>query len=298
MAPDRSPAVEHLQLAANGQSIYAAVAGPVDGPLVLLLHGFPDISYGWRHQLGVLADAGLRVAAIDQRGYGHSSKPRGRTAYRIDVLAADVIEVARRLGRKRFAVVGHDWGGIVAWHLASQKASVIERLAILNAPRIDGFARYLSRHPLQALMSSYVAGFQVPVLPELVLRSGDFALLEAAFRSNARAGTFSADELAVYRSAWVMPGALTTMLNWYRAMALASRAEAGRVRAPTLIVWGDRDLALQSGLAEAGAATCDDAKVVHLPEAGHWIQAEESERVNALLRSFLASPAEGRYDQA
>ena len=298
MAPDRSSAVEHLQLSANGQSISAAVAGPVYGPFVLLLHGFPDISYGWRHQLGALAAAGLRVAAIDQRGYGHSSKPRGRNAYRLEALAADVIEVARRLGRQRFAVVGHDWGGIVAWHLASQENDVVERLAILNAPRIDGFARYLSRHPLQALMSSYVAGFQVPVLPELVLRAGDFALLEAALQSNARAGSFSADDLAVYRTAWAMPGALTTMLNWYRALALAPRPEGGRVRAPTLIVWGDRDFALQSGLAEAGAATCDDAEVVHVPDAGHWIQVEEPERVNALLRSFLASPVEGRYDRA
>jgi pimeloyl-ACP methyl ester carboxylesterase len=285
--PERTAGVEHLQLAVGGQSLYAAVAGPEDGPLVVLLHGFPEISYGWRHQIGPLAAAGLRVVAPDQRGYGHSSKPRARKAYRLDVLAADVVGVARCLGRERFAVVGHDWGGIVAWHLAAAADSPIERLAILNAPRIDGFVRYLSRHPMQAWMSSYVAGFQVPVLPELALRAGDFALLQAALEANARPGTFSADELAVYRTAWALPGALTTMLNWYRALSLAPPRAQGRVRAPTLVVWGDRDFALQAGLAEASAAACDDAEIVHIADAGHWIQHEEPERVNALLLSFL-----------
>jgi epoxide hydrolase 4 len=283
--------VEHLQLAVNGQSLYAAVAGPADGPLVVLLHGFPEISYGWRHQLGPLADAGLRVAALDQRGYGHSTKPKGRRAYRIELLAADVVGAARCLGRERFSLVGHDWGGVVAWHLAGADDSPLERLAILNAPRLEGFRRYLSRHPLQALMSSYVVGFQLPALPELALRAGGFAMLQAALESNARPGTFSADELAVYRSAWAMPGALTAMLNWYRALALAPRRGTDRVRVPTLVVWGDRDFALQSGLAEASAAACDDVEVVHLPGAGHWLQHEEPGRVNELLLSFLRRPA-------
>jgi pimeloyl-ACP methyl ester carboxylesterase len=280
-------AVEHLQLAANGQKLYAAVAGPEEGPLVILLHGFPEISYGWRRQIGPLAEAGLRVAALDQRGYGLSSKPRGRRAYRVDVLAADVVAAAQALGRERFALVGHDWGGIVAWHLAAQEGSPVDRLAILNAPRLEGFAQYLARHPLQAVMSSYVAGFQLPVLPELALRAGEFALLESALQSNARPGTFSDEELAVYRSAWAKPGALTTMLNWYRALPSSPPRERGRIRVPTLVVWGDRDFALQAGLAEASAAACDDVEVVHVPEAGHWIQHEEPERVNELLTTFL-----------
>ena len=287
MVPERAPPVEHLQIAVHGQSLYAAAAGPEDGPLVVLLHGFPEISYGWRHQIGPLAAAGLRVVAVDQRGYGHSSKPRGRHAYRLDTLAADVVGVARWFGRKRFALVGHDWGGIVAWHVAAAEDSPVDRLAILNAPRLDGFASYLSRHPLQAVMSSYVAGFQLPVLPELTLRANGFALLQAALEANARPGTFSAEELAVYRTAWAMPGALTTMLNWYRALPLAPRGEEARVRAPTLVVWGDRDSALQAGLAEASAAACDDVEVVHVADAGHWIQHEEHERVNELLLSFL-----------
>ncbi|MGZ8260154.1 MAG: alpha/beta fold hydrolase [Caldimonas sp.] len=287
MPTESPPPVEHLQIAVAGQTLYAAAAGPEDGPLVVLLHGFPEISYGWRRQIGPLAAAGLRVVAPDQRGYGHSSKPEGREAYRIDVLAADVAALARGFGRERFSLVGHDWGGIVAWHLASQKDSPVERLAILNAPRLDGFARYLSRHPLQVLMSSYVAGFQLPVLPELALRAGGYALLQSALEGNARPGTFSAEELAVYQRAWAMPGALTTMLNWYRALPLAPRRKAGRVRAPTLVVWGDRDSALQAGLAEASAEACDEVEIVHLPEAGHWVQHEEAERVNALLLSFL-----------
>jgi pimeloyl-ACP methyl ester carboxylesterase len=287
VAREAGDAIEHLQLAVNGQSLYAAVAGPDDGPLVVLLHGFPEMSYGWRHQIGPLAAAGLRVAALDQRGYGHSSKPSGRKAYRLDELASDVVSAARSLGRERFSLVGHDWGGIVAWHLAAQAGTPVERLAILNAPRADSFAGYLARHPVQALMSSYVAGFQLPVLPELALRAGDFALLRAALESNSRPGTFSEEEIAVYRSAWAMPGALTTMLNWYRALGLARRREARRIRVPTLVVWGDRDFALQAGLAEASAAACDDAEVVHVADAGHWIQHEEPDRVTTLLLAFL-----------
>src|SRR5215217_5517100 len=119
--------------------LHVVEAGPPGGRPAILLHGFPEFWYGWRHQIGPLAAAGLRVVAPDQRGYGHSSKPRARKAYRLDVLAADVVGVARCLGRERFALVGHDWGGIVAWHLAAAADSPVERLAILNAPRIDGF---------------------------------------------------------------------------------------------------------------------------------------------------------------
>jgi pimeloyl-ACP methyl ester carboxylesterase len=284
---ERIERVEHHRVSANGQTFYCAAAGPDDGPPVVLLHGFPEMSYGWRHQLAALAAAGLRVLAPDQRGYGHSSKPRGVRAYALDTLADDVVALAARLGHRRFSLVGHDWGGIVAWRLAGRAASPVDRLVILNAPRIDVFARYAIRHPLQLAMSSYVAAFQVRGLAEVALAAGGHALLRAALAGSSRPGTFSAEELEVYRQAWSMPGALTSMLNWYRAPPARPAPAASRVKAPTLVLWGDRDTALQPGLAEASAAVCDEADVRHLADATHWLHHEHPQRINAALTRFL-----------
>ena len=287
--------VEHLQLAANGQHFYCAAAGPLDGPLVVLLHGFPELSYGWRHQIWPLADAGFRVLAPDQRGYGHSSKPRGRKAYVIEALGADVVAIAASVGRDRFSVVGHDWGGIVAWHLAGHHAERVERLAVLNAPNVEVFAGYALKHPGQLVKSAYVAAFQLAALPELALRANDFALLRGTLEQSSRPGTFSGEELDVYATAWSRPGALTAMLNWYRALPLRQSGGApARVAAPTLVVWGDRDVALQPALAEASAALCDQAEVGHVEGAGHFVQHEEAAKVNALLVAFLRQGASGK----
>ncbi len=281
--------VEHLTLSVGAQRFYAAAAGPVAGPLVLLLHGFPEISYGWRRQIWPLARAGWRVVAPDQRGYGHSSKPPSVAAYALHELADDAIGIARALGHERFHVVGHDWGGIVAWHLAQHRPAHVDKLVILNAPRIGAFSHYLRTHPGQMLMSAYVAAFQLPVLPELALRARGFAALTAALHATSRVGTFSGGDFEVYRRAWAEPGALTGMLNWYRALRLAPPGADARIAAPTLVVWGDRDVALQKGLAEHSAAVCDQARVVHLPDAGHWVQHEAAEEVNALLVDFLST---------
>jgi pimeloyl-ACP methyl ester carboxylesterase len=285
---NRTAGVEHHCVSANGQSFYCATAGPREGAPVVLLHGFPEMSYGWRHQIWALADAGLRVLAPDQRGYGHSSKPKGASAYALETLGDDVVAIARSFGHRRFALVGHDWGGIVAWHLAARDGGDVERLAILNAPHLDVFARYALRHPSQMLMSSYVAAFQLPWIAELALGAGEHALLRAALTRSSRPGTFAKDELAVYEQAWSQPGALTAMLNWYRALRLAPKPEGGRVAVPTLILWGDRDAALQAGLAEESAALCDDAEVAHIADATHWLQHEEIDEVNSRLIGFLA----------
>ena len=279
--------VEHHRVAANGQNFYCAAAGPRDGPPVVLLHGFPEMSYGWRHQLPALAAAGLRVIAPDQRGYGHSSKPRGVRAYAIDTLVDDVVAIAGRFGHPRFFLVGHDWGGAVAWRLASRAASPVERLVILNAPRLEVVGRYALRHPLQLAMSSYVAAFQVRGVAELALAAGGHALLRAALAGSSRPGTFTEEELEVYRQAWSMPGALTAMLNWYRAWPGRRSSDSARVEAPTLVLWGDRDAALQPGLAEASAAICDEAEVRHFDDATHWLHHEHPSRINDALADYL-----------
>jgi pimeloyl-ACP methyl ester carboxylesterase len=279
--------VEHLSLQANGLRFYAAACGPPDGPLVLLLHGFPEMSYGWRHQLAPMAAAGLRVVAPDQRGYGHTDKPPGRSAYGLEALTDDVVAIARSLGRERFGLVGHDWGGIVAWHLASERPAHVERLAILNSPQLGVARAHAMRSPTQALRSAYVGFFQLPLLPEVVLGMADHALLAATLERSSRAGTFSEAEMQVYREAWSKPGALTSMLHWYRALPLARTDIAKRVSMPTLILWGDRDAALEAVLAEKCLALCDRAEAVHFPNASHWLQHEEPEQVNARLIGFF-----------
>jgi pimeloyl-ACP methyl ester carboxylesterase len=287
MRAEAMTTVEHLSVEANGLRFYLAASGPQSGELVLLLHGFPELSYGWRHQVGPLAAAGFRVVAPDQRGYGHSDKPKGRHAYTIDKLADDVIGVADALGRERFRLVGHDWGGIVSWYLASRRPRHVERLAILNAPHPAAAWRHTLWNPTQALKSAYVAAFQLPLLPEIALSAGNGALLASALRGTSRPGTFSEAELDVYRQAWCKEGALTSMLNWYRALPLGDATSSRRVAAPTLVLWGDRDSALDAALADSSVEWCDSGQSIHFPECTHWLQHEEPARVNALLIDFL-----------
>ena len=291
-AQDRSPRrPEPERIRANGLDFSCLVSGPDDGTPVVLLHGFPEIGFGWRHQIPALVAAGFRVIVPDQRGYGTSSKPDQVSAYAVDQLAEDVVAIADALGHRRFALVGHDWGGIVAWHLAGRHAAHVRQLAILNAPNLDVMPGYALHHPLQLLRSSYVAAFQLPVLPEIALGASDHALLQAALTSSSRPGTFTAAELDVYREAWSQPGALTAMLNWYRASARSAPRESVRIDQPVLVIWGDRDVALQASLAEASAELCDHVEVVHIESAGHWVQHEEAARVNQLLVAFLEQPA-------
>jgi len=281
--------IESVRVAINGIELNAVAAGPTDGSLAILLHGFSEFSYAWRHQIPALAAAGLRVVAPDQRGYNRSDKPAGISAYKLDMLADDVLGLADALGRQRFAVVGHDWGGVVAWQLATRNPERIARAAILNAPHPATMRRYARGHPSQALKSWYVGFFQLPVIPEQALRAGGFWGLRRALRRTSRAGTFTGEDFRRYGEAWAQPGALTAMLNWYRALRLPSSSTASaRIRVPARVIWGDRDAFLERGLADSAVALCDDAEVIHLPEASHWLHHQEPERVNRLLTEFLA----------
>jgi pimeloyl-ACP methyl ester carboxylesterase len=279
---------EHVRRRVGEVSLHVVEAGPAEGPLTILLHGFPEFWYGWRHQIGPLVAAGLRVVAPDQRGYDLSDKPWGVGSYAVDRLAADVAGLADALGRERFRLVGHDWGGVVAWRVAAAYPERIERLAILNAPHPRAFGPYMRAHPGQMLRSAYVGFFQLPFVPEAVLRAGGFSLMRRALLRSSRPGAFTPEDLARYEAAWREPGALTAMLNWYRALRLKpERAGEARIRCPTLVIWGRRDAALDSGLAEASAALCDDARIGWHDRATHWVQHDEPEAVNAALVEFL-----------
>jgi epoxide hydrolase 4 len=283
------PGVEALRLPTNGIELHAVAAGPPDGRLVVLLHGFPEFWYGWRRQIAPLADAGLRVLAPDQRGYNLSEKPEGVAAYSLDVLADDVLGLADALRRERFAVVGHDWGGVVAWHLAARNPERVERAAVLNAPHPATMRNFMVAHPTQALRSWYAGFFQTPLLPEWALGAADFAWLRASLVRTSRSGTFSDADLRRYRDVWAQPGALTAMLNWYRALPRRAGApRRGRIRVAVRVIWGDRDPFLDRGFVEAGLALSDCGDAFHIADATHWVQHEEAERVNELLIEFLA----------
>lgn len=272
----------------NGIRLHVVEAGPPDGPLVLLLHGFPDFSWGWRYQLEPLAAAGYRVVVPDQRGYAQSDKPRGLDAYRLDVLVADIVALAEACGGGRFRLVGHDWGGIVAWETAIRYPERVEQLVILNAPHPDIGYYVVRRQPRQLLRSWYVGFFQLPVVPEFLLRLRGFAFLRRALRASARPGTFSRDDLNRYIEAWSPPGTLTAMLNYYRALRRkAHRVPVARVASPTLILWGVRDAFLERIVAELSLRVCEEGLIQYVETATHWVLIEEATTVNAALLDFF-----------
>jgi pimeloyl-ACP methyl ester carboxylesterase len=250
----------------------------------VLLHGFPELWYGWRKQIGPLADAGLRVIVPDQRGYNTSDKPGGVAAYRIETLAQDVVGLLDAALLERAAIVGHDWGAVVAWWLALAHPERVWRLAILNAPHPAGMRRHLLSSPRQMLRSWYVFFFQVPGLPERFLARDGFANLARAVRGGRR-GTCTDEDLVVYREAWAQPGALTAMVNWYRAALRSTgpRPPRLRVRVPTLLLWGARDRFLGREMAEPSAALCDDGRLELFEGATHWLQHDEAGAVNDRL---------------
>jgi len=265
--------------------------GPPGAPLVVLLHGFPETWRSWRHQLPALAGAGFRVVAPDQRGYGASDRPAGARAYALDELAADIAALLADCGAARAHVVGHDWGGMVAWWLAMHHPALVDRLAILNVPHPRRFARGLVTSR-QLLRSWYTLFFQVPWLPEAALSRADFAALRRTYRANAvRPEAFTDADLDAYVAAFRAPGALTAAIDWYRAplrgnpLGLLRRVRP--VTAPTLVVWGERDKALGADLATPEPRDVPHARVVFLPDAGHFVHADRPERVNALLLEFL-----------
>jgi pimeloyl-ACP methyl ester carboxylesterase len=253
------------------------------------LHGFPEFWYGWRRQIGPLARAGFRVLAPDQRGYNFSEKPKGLSHYSLDALADDVASLIDADGRDKAAVVGHDWGGLVAWWAAIRHPGRVSRVAVLNAPHPDFITRAKWTSPTQLLRSWYVAMFQLPWLPEFGLGRLRGKGLAESLRTTSRPGTFSEDELSRYRDAWSRPGALSAMINWYRAALRArpARTDSPRVRVPALIIWGARDAFIRRLYAHEALARCDQGRLEFFEEATHWVHLEEPDRVNRLLTDFL-----------
>ncbi|WP_226482982.1 alpha/beta fold hydrolase [Natrinema amylolyticum] len=272
----------------NGIELHVVAAGDETDPLVVLLHGFPEFWYSWRSQIAPLVEAGYRVLAPDLRGYNLSEKPTGVRPYRIRESSRDVADLIATEDRDAARVVGHDWGGMVAWDLGLHRPETVDRLAVVNAPHPTAYRRQLVSNPEQLRRSWYAAAFQLPWLPEFACRYADYRLLERALRETAAPGAFSDDDLARYRRAWDRDGALTGMLNWYRATArYPPSPSTDRVDVPTLVVWGEADAALVSELAVDSAGFCSESRLELLPDASHWVHHEKSERVTDILREHL-----------
>ena len=288
---------EETFIETNGIKLHVVLTGPENGQPVFLLHGFPEFWYGWRAQIPALAGAGYRVIVPDQRGYNLSDKPKGVEAYTVGNSAADILGLADMLGYTKFHLVGHDWGGVVAWSLAMRHPERLHKLAVLNAPHPSVMRNFLRRFdPDQLRRSWYIFAFQIPWLPEYFLRKNNWHNAVRVLRGSGKLHTFTNEDIEEYRQAWSQPGAMTAMINWYRAMTRAMirrrRPMAqgnSRVRVPVLLLWGMGDQALSHRMARLSIDHCDNGQLVLFEDATHWLQHDEAENVNQYLLGFIAS---------
>jgi pimeloyl-ACP methyl ester carboxylesterase len=286
-APDLPSDLRDGYAEIGDQRLHYVEAG--EGPLIVLLHGFPEFWYGWRQQIKPLAAAGFRVVAPDTRGYNLSSKPEGVAAYDAGLLAADIKGLIHERGAETAMVVGHDWGGTIAWALAMNHPEVVDRLAILNAAHPRKLSQGL-HHPDQLRRSWYFFFFALPDLPETVVHANHWHFFRH-FLHDAHPA-YTPEEIDRYIEAWSQPGAATGMINYYRSSVRQSqkKAEAALrpIKAPTLVIWGQRDHYLGPELAEPDRDDVPNLdRVERLPEASHWVHHDEAERVTQLLIDFF-----------
>jgi pimeloyl-ACP methyl ester carboxylesterase len=286
--------IETIEVTANGLSFEVDTCGNGDR-LALCLHGFPECAYSWRKQLPLLAGLGYRAWAPNQRGYGRTTRPPNVADYRPGLLVADVAALIDASGARSVTLIGHDWGAAVAWLFASDRVRPLERLVIMNVPHPAIFAERL-RSPRQALRSWYMLFFQLPRVPELLLSMNGAAAIGRAFIASAHdKSQFPPEVLDVYRRNALAPGALTAMLNWYRALGRGARSQARRrfatIDVPTLLIWGEADVALTKETTYGTERYVRDLTIRYLPNVSHWVQQDAPREVNAMLTAFL----EDRY---
>lgn len=260
-----------LSLMANGLNFVADQAGDGD-TVALCLHGFPEARIAWADHLPALAALGWRAVAPDMRGYGDSDRPTAQGAYHVNHLVDDVAGLFDALGARRRILIGHDWGGVVAWQVALSGRVPLDGLIILNAPHPNVFNTVLRRGWRQRLKSWYVLAFQLPWLPESQLKARKgHGLTDILARQSAN---FSPEALETYRRNILRPGAATAMINYYRANAVALSnppVPAEKLKTPTLLVWGDADFALDAALMEGNEAYVEDFTLARLPGISHWV---------------------------
>ena len=279
----------HRDIMTNGIRMHYVTQGA--GPLIVLLHGFPEFWYSWRYQLPVLAEQGYRVVALDLRGYNDTDKPR--TGYDVATLLRDIQGLMHGLGYAKAVIIGHDWGGALAWAFAIRYPQMTERLIVLNAPHPGAFAREL-RTFNQLRKSWYMFFFQLPWLPEWGLTRNHANAIGSILRESAvQKEAFTEDIIAKYREAMSKPGAMAAALKYYRQLLRSFPQqrpdEQVHVSVPTLLIWGEQDSALGIELTLGLEQWVDNLHIEYISDSGHWVQQEQPEKVNTLMVDFLSA---------
>ncbi len=297
-----APAIRHEDAEVNGIRLHYARAGA--GPLVVFAHGFPEFWYEWKRQLVEFA-SDHEVVAPDLRGYNRSDKPEGVEPYRVSHMVEDLRALAEHLGQRRFVLVGHDWGGVVAWAFAMAHPDRLERLVIVNAPHPGTFAREIRDNPLQQKASRYMLMLRSPEA-ETLLAADDFALLRERFLGDrVWKEIFTDEDRRAYLDAWSRPGALTGGLNYYRAAGVGppageSQPPEGRfgmdperlmVRVPTLVIWGEQDRALLESNLDGLERFVPELTIRRVKDGTHWVIHEQPDEINRVIRGFIGTRA-------
>jgi pimeloyl-ACP methyl ester carboxylesterase len=288
MALSATPALKDQYAEVNGIRLHYVTAGK--GPLVIFLHGFPEFWYEWKDQLAEFGKDHLAVAP-DMRGYNLSAKPASVDQYDPKIVVEDIRALADHLGRKKFVLVGHDWGGAIAWLFAAAHPDYVEKLVIVNAPHPAVFTRLLRENPEQQRASQYMLMFRGDKAEE-TLSANNYAMLTGIVL---KADSFTDEDRKAYIAAWSQPGALTGGLNYYRASRIgpgtessfAGDADQYRIKAPTLVIWGEKDTALTTHNLTGLEEYVPHLTVKRIPDASHWVIHEKPAEVNGYIREFL-----------
>ena len=287
---------EKLNLKSGLNMQVARTAPNAARPLLVMLHGFPECWYSWRHQMRALAPH-FECVAPDLRGYGGTDAPVGIENYSLDKLVGDVADLIAACGRERAILMAHDWGGAIAWATAMQRPELVDRLIVMNCPHLKKFRDNLLHNPRQMLRSWYILFFQLPRIPEAMLRARDFAMLKRTLRDGAiQKSAFSDDDLAHFRAAFRNPYSITAAINYYRALfreSVRNRREpewmAHKITAPTMVIWGEQDVALRKELTFGMKELFEGPFEIHyVSDSGHWVQQEKPQVVNDCVSKFLS----------
>ncbi len=286
--------IRHDYAQLEGLRLHYAECGAENDQLVVLLHGFPECWYSWRHQLPVLGER-YHVVAPDMRGYNLSDKPVGKKNYGIDLLVKDVVDLIHHFGKKSATIVSHDWGAAVAWAVAQKHPEAVTKLVAMQVPPP---ACWRANFTIKQLLSSwYMFFFQLPGIPEWWASANDFASIDKMYReTTVRPGSFNAADIRIYKEALRQPGALTATVNYYRANAFKSfyrrrveRPGEGSIKVPTLFIYGEHDMAvLPSTVRNVERFVSAPYRELRIPDSGHWVQNEAVAEVNQALLEFLS----------